>query len=286
MSADTEVKSGSGATAATPPRPRTVRAVVTRRRPLVGLLLALLLPGALGAAALAYRQPAPSPMGEAVHHPPLPQAPPALAVAQLNRSAEASRQARKLQAPALLSPARTNSGGSLPTLVLAPRDAAYTLDELRGLVPAAFGDIPGQPGAVLLKANVDVPAGAKLVIDPRTPDVRLTSGPSSFATIISRGTTTVAGDAGTAVRISSWDPQRAVADNDATDGRSFVLQIGGRMDVDHAQFSYLGFGTGTSSGVAWNGAGPDVAGSAPDADRIRAQGNATNSVFDHNHFGA
>ena len=83
--------------------------------------------------------------------------------------------------------------------------------------------------------------------------------------------------------ISSWDPQQAGPDTEITDGRSFVLQIGGRMDVDHARFEYLGFGTGTSSGVAWRGAAADVAGST---ERIKAQGTVTYSVFAHNHFGA
>ena len=150
-------------------------------------------------------------------------------------------------------------------------------------MPAAFADVDG---AVLLKAHLEVPVGATLVIDGQTPDVRLTSGPSGFATLISRGTTTVKGTADTAVRISTWDPQRRTTDTDASDGRSFVLQIGGRMDVDRGRFEYLGFGTGTSSGVAWRGAAPDVAGTAPDAGRIRAQGTVTNPLFAHNHFGA
>ena len=64
-----------------------------------------------------------------------------------------------------------------------------------------------------------------------------------------------------------------------------MLQIGGRMDVDHGRFDYLGFGTGTSSGVAWRGAAPDVAGTAGRA-QVKAQGTVTYSVFTHNHFGA
>jgi parallel beta-helix repeat protein len=88
------------------------------------------------------------------------------------------------------------------------------------------------------------------------------------------------------VRISTWDPDRQAPDALSTDGRSFVLQVGGRMDADHGRFSHLGFGTGTSSGVAWRGAAPDVAGAGSDADRIPARGTVTNSVFEHNHFGA
>jgi parallel beta-helix repeat protein len=85
------------------------------------------------------------------------------------------------------------------------------------------------------------------------------------------------------VRISSWDPAMGAADSVSTDGRSFVLQIGGRMDVSHARFSDLGFGTGTSSGVAWRGAADDTGSST---ERVKAQGTAISSVFTGNHFGA
>jgi parallel beta-helix repeat protein len=271
-----------------PAEPRKVRATLGGRRLLIGLLLALLVPGALGVAAFTYRPPEPAPTTTAPRHPPLPQAPDSVARAHLDRSAAATRVAKTLTRPQLLAPARTGADqlSALPTLALAPRDTPYTLAELRTLVPAAFSDVPAAPGAVLLDAHVEVPVGAALVIDTRTPDVRLPSGPSAFATIVSRGTTTVAGTAETPVRISTWDPQQHSQDAVPTDGRSFILQIGGRMDVDHGQFEYLGFGTGTSSGVAWRGASPDVAGTASDSGRIKAQGTVTNSVFAHNHFGA
>ena len=271
-----------------PAEPRTVRSVLGGRRLLIALVLALLVPGALGVAVLSYSRPEPAPTTTALQHPSLPQVPDSVALAQLDRSAAATRLAKRLTVPELLTPARSGTAdlSSLPTLALAPRDTPYSLAELRTLVPAAFSDVPGAPGAVLLDAHVEVPVGAAMVIDDRTPDVRLPSGPSTFATIVSRGTTTVTGTAGTPVRISTWDPQQQAPDAVGTDGRSFVLQIGGRMDVDHGQFEYLGFGTGTSSGVAWRGAAPDVAGTAPDSARIKAQGTVTNSTFAHNHFGA
>jgi parallel beta-helix repeat protein len=268
--------------------PRTVRAALGGRRLLIGLVLALLVPGALGVAALTYDAPEPAPTTTALRHPSLPQAPDSVALAQFDRSAAASRLAKRLTAPELLTPARMDTAAlsSLPTLALAPRDTPYTVAELRTLVPAAFAEVPAAPGALLLRAHLEVPVGAALVIDGRTPDVRLPSGPSAFATIVSRGTTTVTGTAETPVRISTWDPQQQAPDGVVTDGRSFVLQVGGRMDVDHGQFEYLGFGTGTSSGVAWRGAAPDVAGTAADSARIKAQGTVTDSLFAHNHFGA
>ena len=246
--------------------PRKVRSTLSGRRLLIGLVLVLLVPGAPGWLH--------SPTGRPSRLRPRPPCDTrrcrrhrtVSALAQLERSAAATRLARRLTAPQLLTPAGTDTGApvGLPTLALAPRATPYTLAELRRIAPAAFSEVPAVPGALLLGAHLEVPVGATLVINARTPDVRLPSDPSGFATIISRGTTTVTGTAQTPVRISSWDTARRGPDGTASDGRSFVLQIGGRMDVDHGRFEYLGFGTGTSSGVAWRGAAPDVAGTAPE----------------------
>jgi parallel beta-helix repeat protein len=242
-------------------------------------------PGVLGAAALTYQTPDPAPPASAEPHEPLLQAPDSVARAQLDRSAQATRLARRLTTPELLAPPRTGTAGiaSLPTLALAPRATPYTLAEVRTLAPSAFSDVPGVDGAVLVTANLEVPTGATLVVDGATPDVRLTSGADGFATLVSRGTVQVAGSDESEVRISSWDPATGAADSVSTDGRSFVLQIGGRMDVAHARFASLGFGTGTSSGVAWRGAAPDSTGTG---ERVKVQGDVTSSVFTGNHFGA
>jgi len=265
-------------------RTQRVRAALSGRRLLVGLLALLLVPGVLGVAAYNYETPATAPPATVEPHDALPQVPDSVARAQLDRSAQATRQARKLTTPQLLDPSRTGSAtaGELPTLALAPRATPYTLAELRTLAPSAFADVPGVAGAVLVTANIDVPTGATLVVDSATPDVRLASSAGSFAALVSRGTVRVAGSDDVEVRISSWDPGRRAADAVSTDGRSFVLQIGGRMDVDHARFSSLGFGTGTTSGVAWRGAAADTGSS----ERVKAQGTVTSSVFTGNHFGA
>jgi parallel beta-helix repeat protein len=276
-----------------------INSALGARRLLVGLIVLLVVPGALGVAALRYRAPAPAPPATVEPHAALPQVPDSVARAQLDRSARASRLARKLTRPALLAPSRTGSRptvATLATLAVAPRSTPYTLTELRALVPAAFSDLPGADrtdtsgagtsggagGAVLVNANIDVPVGATLILDDRTPDVRLASSPAGFATLISRGTVQVTGTDDTAVRISSWDPRNGAEDTDAADGRAFMLQIGGRMDIDHGRFDHLGFDVGTSSGVAWRGAAADTG----STERVKAQGRVTSSVFTHNHFGA
>jgi parallel beta-helix repeat protein len=271
-----------------PSRTDRVRAALSGRRLVVGLVVLLLVPGLLGAAALSYQAPGPAPAPTAEPHDALPQAPDSVARAQLDRSAQATRLARRLTAPALLDPSDTGGGRStLATLAVAPRTTPYTMAELRELEPAAFSDVPGESVAVLVEAHIDVPVGATLVVDEQTPDVRLASSPAGFATITSRGTVQVSGTADRAVRISSWNTGTRATDTDIADGRSFVLQIGGRMDVDHARFEFLGFGTGTSSGVAWRGAAADSAGATTRSiGRAKAQGTVTSSVFAHNHFGA
>ena len=270
-------------TGAAPTRIQRVRSALSARRLVVGLLLLLLLPAGLGAAALSYQTPDPAPPATAEPHEPLPQVPDSVARAQLDRSGQASRIAKRLTAPQLLDASRTGSAaGSLATVALAPRATPYTLAEVRALVPAAFSGVAGAPGAVLVKANIDVPLGATLVVDGATPDVRLTSRPDGFATLISRGTVRITGSDGAQVRIGSWDPVAGAPDSVSTDGRSFVLQIGGRMDVDQARFSDLGFGTGTSSGAAWRGAAADTG----STEQVKATGTVTSSVFTGNHFGA
>ena len=272
-----------------PAEHRTVRATLGRRQLLGALALTLLVPGALGVGRAHLRGTRACPDVDRAAAPCRYRR--YRTVSRWPSSTAASpttRVARTLTAPQLLTPASTGTAqlSTLPTLALAPRHTPYTLAELHALVPAAFSDVPVAPGALLLKAHLEVPVGAALVIDTQTPDVRLPSSPSAFAAIISRGTTTVAGTAQTPVRISTWDPQQQAPDGVSTDGRSFVLQIGGRMDVDHGRFEYLGFGTGTSSGVAWRGDAPEVAGTTPDTGWIKAQGTVTNSLFAHNHFGA
>ena len=267
--------------------PRRVPSELRGRRLFLSLIITLIVPGALGVIALSYQRPEPPPVAGSVEHEPLAQVPDAVALAQLERSRRATRAAKKLPAPALLQPETLGSHdgpagpAALSTLALPPRDAPYTIAELRNLVPSAF-DTAADGQALLVRAHLEVPKGSTLVIDVQSPDVRLVSAPQGFATIISRGRVNVVGSAEHPVRISSWDPQREAVDSTTSDGRAFVLQLGGRMDVDRGRFEYLGFGTGTSSGVAWRGAAPDVTGS----ERIRAQGEVRSSVFSHNQFGA
>ena len=266
---------------------RHVPSTLSLRRLLVVSALVLLLPAILIAAVLLDTQPDPPPSETAPAFGVLTQIPDDILRGQLDRSQQVTRLTAKLTGPTLLSAAETGSTdpGALPTLAVTPRAAPYTLAELRSLVPAAFTELgtdTGVDGPLLLTANLQVPLDATVVIDTQTPDVRLSSTPSGFATIISRGTVEIVGDAGTQVRISSWDPRTGRVDGDSSDGRSFIAQIGGRMDVTHAVLGYLGFNLGLSSGVAWSGASASTAHPEP----VSARGTVSSSLFAHNYFGA
>ncbi len=283
------------------PTGHSVAHALSGRRLVVATALALLVPTVLGITALQYQRPDPPPPDVGPSFEVLAQVPNPASRSALGSGRVAHRLALKLSAPALLDPVLTRAAepvslptlaltgaavpDALPTLALAVRARPYSLRELRTSEPAAFAGLDGGPandGPVVLNANLLVPVGAALVIDGRTPDVRLRSSAGGFATIISRGTVTVSGTAARPVRISSWDPAARAVDRDTSDGRSFVLQSGGRMDVRHGVFESLGFDVGVTSGVAWSGTG----GRGTAREPVEARGNVSDSTFLNNHFGA
>ena len=285
------------------PEPMANTAVVAAlngRRLLVALALALLIPTLLGVAVLRYQHPDPPPTDAGPSFQVLPQVPDPDAAQALKFSRAANRLATKVDAPTVLDAPPTAAhdpaaaplaatgapvAGVLPTLALAVRARPYSLKELTTEVPSAFAWMDGpdaSAGSLLVKTNLLVPVGATLVIDGETPDVRLTSSPAGFSTIISHGTLTVAGDPRQPVHISSWDPVKKQPDRNTADGRSFVLQTGGRMDLSHGVFQFLGFDVGSTSGVAW--IGPSTNSATTPADKAR--GDVTDSKFLNNHFGA
>jgi parallel beta-helix repeat protein len=254
-----------------------VRAELSVQRLLVAILLVVAVPGFLAVIALSYRSPEPSP-GPAEYDPVSLDDQPVLVALrdrELQRSRQITADAGVLTAPQLV-PATFPE--PVPTVALAPRAEAYDLAEVQRLVPDAFAVLDG---ALLLRASVVVPAGAQLTIDGATPDVRLSSRPDGFASVIARGgTVDVRGTKQRPVHISSWDEDAGAVDADPADGRAFVLAIGGRMDISHADIGHLGFGTGTSSGVAWRGADH-----VPGVQPAKATGRVDSSTFHDNWFG-
>jgi parallel beta-helix repeat protein len=255
-----------------------VNAELSGRRLALALLLLAILPGLAIATGVSYRRPD-LPPGPGAYDPlPLPRVPllEALYVHERSRSRQLAAIAPQLPAPQLV-PATFPD--PLPTLVLPPRTTPYPLEELQRTVPEAFESIGG---AVLVRAPIEVPTGATLTIDSAaTPDVRLLSSPDGFAPVIAEGgNIEVRGTTEVPARISSWDAAAGHRDEVRDDGRAFLLEVGGRMDLAHADISYLGFGTGSSSGIAWRGA--DHPAGTP---RLPATGDVFDSVLHHNWFG-
>ena len=256
-----------------------VRAELSGRRLAVALVLLAIVPALLAVAAVSYQRPD-LPPGPADYNPRHLTKDPiltALQARELQRSRRMSDAAATQSAPTLL-PATFPEPA--PTLVLAPREAPYELSEVATAVPEAFRTVGD---ALLVLASVEVPTGAQLRIDSAlTPDVRLASSPDGFVTVITRGgELDLVGSQGQPLKVASWDEAAAANDTDAADGRAFLLAFGGRMDVSHTDVGHLGFGTGTSSGMAWRG-GPHVGAVAG----TPATGEVTESVLHDNWFGA
>jgi parallel beta-helix repeat protein len=161
------------------------------------------------------------------------------------------------------------------TIVLLARLAPYTLAELRAAFPAAITVEPS--GAWVLHEDILVGPSAHLVIaGPAVKELRLISTPGRFVTIAAwKGRIELRGTSTAALRITSWDPASNGPDVNRTDGRAYIIAKAGKMDVADAQFGYLGFATGESSGVAWRG-----------WPGIPSHGSATRSQFIGNYFGA
>ena len=161
------------------------------------------------------------------------------------------------------------------TLVLPARAKPYTAAELQTIFPSSW--VREGAGVWLLTNHLLVGEGAELDLSlNQLSQLRLRSDRSGFVVVASwAGTIKIAGNATHQLLITSWDPGRRGPDTTESDGRSYLVAKGGRMDVADAAFTNLGFGTGESSGVAWRGWPGEP-----------TRGSVVGSQFAHNHFGA
>lgn len=161
------------------------------------------------------------------------------------------------------------------TLVLPRRSLPYGMNELAACFPQTVQTVA--PGVLLVNEHVLAGPGTRLEIrreDVR--EIRLRSTEQAYATIIGVANhVTINGSDDGRVWIRSWDPQAQGPDRQSRDGRAFVTSIVGRMDVDLAEFSDLGYGTGWASGAAWKGRPGE-----------KSTGNVSRSRFERNFFGA
>ncbi|MCW2536384.1 MAG: exported protein of unknown function [Modestobacter sp.] len=162
--------------------------------------------------------------------------------------------------------------GGVQTLVLTAGRLPYGLADL-----VALGAAEVQPdGTVLLTRHVFVAPGARLAVDAPGTTLRLRSEQSGFVSLVAwKADLTLSGAEGRPLAVTSWDPGLQRPDPSTVDGRAYVRDVSGGMELRFLDASGLGFWAGRTSGVAWTG-----------SSRTAATGAAIGSTFRHNHYGA
>jgi hypothetical protein len=148
-------------------------------------------------------------------------------------------------------PFRLASGGR-PTFILPGREAPYDLAEIAELAPDTIA-ADGPDGAYVLKEHLAVMDGAVLVIGAGE-RLLLAADQSGFSTLIALGgRLRVEGTAESRVTIESWNPTTGGPDDVTADGRPYVSAIGGDLLVAFADLRSLGFWSGETGGLAFDG---------------------------------
>ena len=164
-------------------------------------------------------------------------------------------------------------------LVVPGRALPYRLSELIARYPTIFE--PAGEDTFLLKAHLNAVSDATLYITHR--DVHrllMMSTDDAMSSVTGhRSIINIEGLPGKRVEFVGWDPienaERIRIDN----GRPWVEVRGGRMDINHAGFYYLGFEEGTTSGASWKGF-------QSNAVIEFSEGSSFNSEYAYNYFGA
>jgi parallel beta-helix repeat protein len=167
-------------------------------------------------------------------------------------------------------PRELSSPNAPPTLVLPSRPTPYTLANL-----VSAGAVLTAQGGLLVVKNVLVAPGARLQVAVPNGQLRLSSTPTGFTSLVAfKATMDLSGADHAPLTVTSWDPVGNAPDTDETDGRAYLRVIGGRMDLNNVNTVDLGFWSGRTGGVAWTGSA-----AAP------SDGTATNVTFSGNHYG-
>lgn len=194
-----------------------------------------------------------------------------------SRDKERLRQLGRLaeDAPADLPFRRVDGATGYASVILPARAAPYTIPELAIRFPDSIELVGDQ--VFLVKDDIVVGAGATLAVtSDRVREIRLLSRPDRFVTITSwRGSIVIQGDAWRRIGVLAWDPTLNAPDEILADGRAWIHTRRGAMSIAWADLEYLGFATGSLSGVAWEGRPDDP-----------SRGDVTGSSFRHNYFGA
>ena len=169
---------------------------------------------------------------------------------------------------------RVARAGRPPVLVLSARGRPYGLGALlrHPRVTTMLGH-----RELLVRNPIVVTEGARLTLrSGQVSALLLKSSPEQFASLVGLGSSIrLSGTPSVPLEVTSYERGRHSPDVDIDDGRPFVLNLGGRMELRHVHADSLGFGEGLASGVAWVGAKGSP-----------AHGDVTHSTFTRNRFGA
>ena len=137
------------------------------------------------------------------------------------------------------------------TFILPARAEPYGLGEIAGLAPATLS-ADGPDGAYVLHEHLTVMSGAVLVI--RAGETLLLAGDESgFSALVSYGDLRIDGNAEQHATVASWSPATGGEDQITTDGRPYLRVVGGSLQVSFADIRSLGFWSGETGGLSYDG---------------------------------
>jgi hypothetical protein len=148
-------------------------------------------------------------------------------------------------------PFRLASDGR-PTFILPGRVAPYDLAQIAELAPDTLA-ADGPDGAYVLREHLAVMDGAVLIIGAGE-RLLLAADQSGFSTVIALGgRLRIEGTAESRVTIESWNPTAGGPDEVTADGRPYLRVVGGDLQVAFADLRALGFWSGETGGLAYDG---------------------------------
>lgn len=178
-------------------------------------------------------------------------------------------------------PYRIQSNDALPTLVLTPDRAEYTVADLRRLMPTTFVITPDR--TALLSENIAVSPGVTLDVNSaQVSKLELASSGAGFVSIISfGGAVQLTGTAAQPLAVTSWDADSSGPDVKLDDGRAYLRAIGGQLDLTYVHAMDLGFWSGRTGGIALTGSNKATSG---ETDNV-SSGSISDTTIDGDAFG-
>jgi hypothetical protein len=138
------------------------------------------------------------------------------------------------------------------TLILPESELAYDLPTIAGLAPDTLS-ASGPKGAYVLHEHLAVMEGAVMIIGAGE-RLLLAGDESGFSTVVALGgVLRIEGTGEDRVAIESWNPATGGVDDVTADGRPYISVVGGELQVTAADLSALGFWSGETGGLSYDG---------------------------------